>query len=262
MNIFWIHGGPGFNSNPEKNIINEKYKSKGASVFFWQHPSKMRGDDACYNWDSYISDLESKFKEFIETHKKVTIVAHSHGAFCSLYLIKKYEKHINKIIWSAGSVSMYSTLKNIYSFVGNDYEKQNLNEEALKCKSISNDSNVTMNTMLENANLLLGNQNYFTYYWSNLELMSQYLEFMQDDWSIDLESFTGTVSTQPEDILDMETKIETTLIYSSGEQVILNDIELEYAKKIFKNYKLEYFATNGHFPHLECQEKFLELVLD
>ena len=260
MNIFWTHGGPGFNARPETHLLKNRFIENNFDVHFWNHPSKQRGDDTEDNWQSYIDHLENDFLRYCAKCGPCTLVAHSFGAKVSLHLIDKYPELINSIVWISGNTYFLNTLKNIFRFIAQDYKAQGLFAKSQKLIDVLSMEESTHADFLEKIGLVLENENFNQYYWTNKVAMSSYYPFFTEEWAIDMNCFMGVVTSMPINIDPCQIDIPTLACYGKDEVVINNSFEQNVVKSLFKNHKIVTFDDCSHFLHIENLNEFLKLL--
>ena len=256
MNLFWIHGGPGYNSRPEELLLGSQLKESFTNVMFWNHPSQLRGDEASNTWPEYRSHLEQAFKSFVEQHGETLVVGHSFGAYSSIPVIKKYNHRIKGIVWIAGTTDLLNVLKNIFSFVKEDYLEHGQDDLAKKVSLSLELENPQVSDFMNNLELAIMNENFANYYWTNKEAMAKFYPLMLDEWGFDLDCFIGVTNSLQELEVKPLTNTPTLLCYGEEDVVINNRYELVRAKNMFPNSSEVMFKDCSHFPHLEKNSEF------
>ena len=80
--IVYVHGGPGFNSNPEKNLLGEALGiGDSQEVHYWNEPSRLRGTASdAVTIQTCAASLESLLLDcYNRTGLGSIVVAHSFG---------------------------------------------------------------------------------------------------------------------------------------------------------------------------------------
>lgn len=262
MNLFWVHGGPGYNSRPEELLIGERLREIFSDVLFWNHPSSLRGDEVTNTWFEYNSSLDSAFKEFIEEKGSAILVCHSFGAFSSVPIIKKYHDKIKGVVWISGTTDMQSVFRNIFSVIREDYIENSNAEAAEKIKKTLDLKNPQCDDFLRNLEPVLMNENFSHYYWTNKEAMGKFYPLMLNEWGFDLDCFVGVTSTLKEVEINQISDLPNLLCYGEDELIIDSYDEMVRAKKLFNNISVVTFSNCSHFPHLENDNKFINLLKD
>lgn len=261
-NIFWIHGGPGFNSRNETLTLEPEFKKSGYNTFFWNHPSHLRGSDKSYNWTEYIKDLSEKFESFIDEYGSTVLICHSFGARCSIELLHKFSHRIDKIVWISGALDMLKAFYNIYSFTMLDYAVLKKPEIAGKLKSMLSEDSITMDQYLNEVELVLTNERLALHYWKNHEVMMPYYGNLTEQWSIDPHCLIGVLGSL-EHRFDMRiSDIPLLDLRGKYEEVVDNDMELATTTQIFNSVITKEFVNSSHFLHLEEQAQFLSALAE
>lgn len=261
-NIFWIHGGPGYNAKPEAELLNNSLKSFGLKTYFWNHPSEQRGDITNNTWDEYIFHLEESFLLHTKENGPCFIVAHSFGARSSLPLIHKYEHLIQGVVWISSGTSMLETFKNIFRFISEDYLERGILEKGALLKGALEIHSMKAKDCLSYLPVVAENENFIQYYWTNKEKIGSYYGCFVDEWAIDMTCFSGVVSTMPDHIEEVETTLPTLILCGENEVVVNNDYEIGVARRVFKNCRVHLLENSSHFLHIEEEEKFTQLLAE
>ena len=262
MNLFWIHGGPGYNARPEFLLLDEKIKGKGLTPYYWAHPSALRGDKTENSWQEYSDDLESSFLSHVEKNGPSVLVCHSFGARCSLELIEKYGALIKGVVWIAGATSIIEIFKNLYRLMSEDYQENGLSEKVNLLQNVLEMKDAKLSDYLSQIGVVTEESKFLQYYWTNKELMNSYYPLFVDQWAIDMECFMGVITSMPLTLPKVETNIPALVIWGENEVVVNNSYEENIAGSIFKNQKSVFIDDSSHFPHVENESEFMNELIN
>ncbi|MFW5888007.1 MAG: hypothetical protein ACOCUH_04345, partial [Bacteriovoracia bacterium] len=63
--FLFLHGGPGFNSEPERNLLRPQFEASGHDFIAWDEPSSLRGTlQQGYPWQNLLNSA----KDFIRNN--------------------------------------------------------------------------------------------------------------------------------------------------------------------------------------------------
>src|SRR5665647_1801039 len=99
MKYIFVHGGPGLNSNPERNILKPLIEVQGHELLFWNEPSLLRGQicDQDHAYQYWLNSL-SNFIIKNSGQEQVAIIAHSFAAFAINDILPEVGTKIGKLI--------------------------------------------------------------------------------------------------------------------------------------------------------------------
>ncbi|HLE12420.1 MAG: hypothetical protein A2504_01420 [Bdellovibrionales bacterium RIFOXYD12_FULL_39_22] len=250
MNIVYLHGGPGRNSNAEEQLLKNKISSAlnldQSNIFFWHEPSVNRG----YKHSS-LSPYEAWFdsaKNSI-THKNTILIAHSFAAIAALSLCQELSSSIKKLILIAPAIDIFHVDKMIFSLVANIKNSDFLKNARSDFFNLDAFLQVADYPHLER------------HYWANKLAMEQYwsINSSSPQWQFDVTSFIGvrqTLNVQ----LPSNINTPTMAIYGAHDEVVNFHHQNNLIKKIASNYKSVIFANSAHFPSLEESDHFIHTL--
>ena len=264
MNVLFFHGGPGLNSNPEKNILTEKFSTNGYSLKCWNEPSVLRStnkNNQEVTYENYLNSAENFLLENYDGNPQI-IIGHSFGVHAVLHLAKTQPQKIKQIVVVASNLSVQDTDLNTFSFSAADFEKHQESENAKSLLSI-----IDQYTGLFDENTQKGftivsqNPRLFNSYWYNKELMPQFLShYTSPEYTLDVESYFTIRKTWNEHENNEKSSIPVIAIYGKHDIIVTNQKERLIVKEKFLNANFYEFEYSSHYPHIEETDELLHLL--
>lgn len=109
MKILYFHGGPGLNSNPEKNLLLSRFKKRGFDPKFYNEPSLLRPNGPPFKEDKAFQNYLDCAEEFLLQHYNKTpliLIGHSFGAHPVCHLIKRHPEKIASVVFISTNLSL------------------------------------------------------------------------------------------------------------------------------------------------------------
>ncbi|HTM97395.1 MAG TPA: alpha/beta hydrolase [Pedobacter sp.] len=261
MKVLFYHGGPGLNSNPEKEILTGEFKAKGYQLICWNEPSSLRstGLDIQYSFQHYLLNAE----EFLISNYNGTpliIIGHSFGAQICVYLSQKHPSKIKQIILVSSNLAVKNTDLNTFSFIAadlveHDDENAKIMDDVIQKYTGTFDENTQLGFSIAGQNPRL-----FDYYWHNKPLMHQFLaHYTSPNYVLDVNAYFQIRKTWFE-LKAQKSAILVTAVYGKHEQVVSNLVEQKKAREYFNRIEFHDFHHSAHYPHVEEADLFLQLL--
>lgn len=244
MNFLFIHGGPGLNSNPERNLFKNSF-SEGDKIYFWDEPKNATYEISC-------EDLAKTILSFSE---ELTVIAHSFGAFILNEVLPLIEHKLCKIILLSPVSSLPDLDRKLIQSVADSSEN-------LKIFLNSFDESVSFSETRYNHLLIAaGSPDLAPQYWHKKHLMSGYFQYMQgDQYQFDLGNFKSIRETCAEIKIHNETEVPTEIIYGLHDPFI-NYEDKNFIGQFYRNSTIHLFTESAHYAHIEEMDKFLGTVV-
>ncbi len=270
MNLIYFHGGPGLNSNPEKNILKKLYASYGVNLILWNEPSIQRNDNLLdRSSNAFISYLESAEAFFLskisELNTSVGIIGHSFGSYPLCYLANKYPKLITQLFIISSDLALPFADINMMTISVNDFEKLEDYTKAEELKEVLKYYSGSFDTNTKKGfELLLQNPNLFNNYWNDKNAMQEFLGFYTEpDFAIDINNFFNvrkglfwghiTLKNNP---------LPITAFFGKHDKIISENDEIKILTQFFSNLKIVRLDQSAHYSHIEEKEKVLAFMIE
>ena len=264
MHILFFHGGPGFNSNPERHLFFPLLEERGIRIEGWDEPSPLRPDGYQFTMnDTYSNALKSAESFFLnqtDNSEPVCLLCHSFGANVGTYLARKYEDKIKKIIFITPGLAVQDADLKILKIGRDDYKDHDLSAYQELNEIIADYTGKFDENTIRGFQHIARNPRFFQYYWTDTEKMQEYFQYFADPgFSFDLETFFHTrksfFTTDNGQI-----NVPAACIFGSEDPVISADITIQQVRKMFVKSNIYHIDGTGHYPHIECADKCLDII--
>ncbi len=264
--VFFIHGGPGFNSVAESEILSPLLRSKNKRVVFWNEPSfegvesPSKSNNAFNYWcESLISSLDELGEENIH------LIAHSFAVQPVLHLHAELKNRISRLTIISPVTNLNQAYRNILKIAENDFTISSPEKALLLSELHQKNKKFYDEAIQKGLALAAEDPTLFLNYWCNKEVMNHFFEiWSQAQVGLKMDSFEKVISSMerfslpevPEAIL-----ITTKIAYGEKDPVATYLDQNEPTSTIFKNSVSRVFKNSGHFTHLEEAQEFLDWAL-
>lgn len=259
MSLFFIHGGPGFNSKPEENLLKNEFLKLDNEVHFWNEPSTKRGATGSVNFEKTLED----FTVFFEAHStsRNILIAHSFGAFTLLHLKESLLKKISQLILISPILNLRALDENIVSLAINESTKLGNTDKAkelAKQKEQFTDKydihrfNTTLNALVS-VDLL-------SFYWFNKENMKNYQSFFKEEYEFDIGNFQNIRMSIENEKLSRKIDIPTLILSGEHDQISHGKDMDSLIANCFSRHEIAKLANSAHYPHMEEIRAFFDIV--
>lgn len=259
-----IHGGPGFNSEPERNILKPYLESQGHRVYLWNEPSVLRSEGARFESANAYDNLLKSSNEFLadvcrkelnyEVQCQVTIIAHSFGVHAATYLAQRNEKVIKRLILISPTLNIEKAESNILKIAHGGLIQQENYDAALKLEALLPQVKENFDSIkIQAFTIASGYQLLFLNYWVDHQLMGQYFAYLTGNYQFDAQGFFAVRMSMPLVAKKLKSKIKvpTQVYFGTADPVVDIKSEQEYLKRYFKNLKIEILDGSKHYSHIE-----------
>lgn len=275
--LFFIHGGPGLNSEPENQLLKPYLDSKQYTSYFWNEPSKLRSPPRQNNYKtklkvegiSYSDTLKSLYSYFkgicnleksVEGNCKITVIAHSFGTVLAKELLLAFPQNIKKLILIAPVYNLNLADKQILKLAAKGLINESKVEYGEKILALLPKLNTAFDAnKIQAFNIALQYTSLFSHYFHSQVNLNRYFSYLANDYQFDLDNFFNIRITMPKISIDrLEIPIEEKISVHAyfGETDPISNMEQQYPilKKTFKNLKITRVPHAGHFVHLEAMD--------
>lgn len=262
--IVFLNGGPGFNSEAERNILTPYFYSKGHEAFFWDEPSQLRprteNQPAGITFDYATEDASLFIKKIcddkyaLQLPCELTLVGHS---FAIHYVVRLSEMHrdsIKKLILISPAINIEDPDKNIFNLAVKGLIDEGHPEASAELAALIPGVGEAFDQTKMQAFILASQYaSLFLNYWGDLNLMQQYFSYLKGEFSFDANAFFSIRQTLPLVNKDPSTKIfiPTQIYFGDADPVVLIDQQLPLLKKYFTSFDIHILAGARHYSHIE-----------
>jgi proline iminopeptidase len=262
--VLYFHGGPGFNSHPEKNLLSEKLIEAGFQPAFWHEPSQLRPNGPGFRAEEAFQNYIEHAAAFLLEESKdgpVVLVGHSFGAHPLVHLANRHPEKISQLVYVAPGLDIYAADLNIFRFTKKDFEEHGDEQRSKAFTQLIDAHTPAFDENTEKGfQLVLENPRFIQYYWKNAQRMQEFLSFFQEEeYQLDIESFFSVRRsfTRPE---LKKASIPTLVIFGAGEIVVSKDAEWKLLNEAYSNLKSYVFQDSAHYPHIEETDRFVKTL--
>jgi pimeloyl-ACP methyl ester carboxylesterase len=264
MDLLFVHGGPGFNSQPERVILSEKLKKNDMNAYFWDEPSSMRGQGSPFRTKNAYENWLGSLGNAISNQRPRIVAAASFGACALLHLLgSKHRPNFNpaRIVLVGPTFDLNRVFKRMMTLAEGDLNATNP-EVSRRIRDYRSASRSLWDTsMREGLNLVWTDQALLTHYFVDAEIMRAWAEAMASPpYALDFESqaavmddFVGYEASLPKD----KFTIPVSVIAGSKDPVYDEAEVKAMMQRHFEDFSCRRIERAGHFAHLERSEEFV-----
>jgi pimeloyl-ACP methyl ester carboxylesterase len=262
--IVFLNGGPGFNSEPERNILGPYLNSKGHESFFWNEPSELRPKKESLvvgNAFELATEDASLFLKKICEDKynrnlpcELTLVAHSFAVHHAVRLAEEHAKTIKEIILISPAINVKDADTNIFLVAVKGLIDEGHPEVSAELAAMIPELEEGFDKAKIQAFMLATQYAaIFTNYWSDLNLMQHYFSYLKEEFSFDFKGFFAVRESMPLVNKDPSSKISipTQVYFGECDPIVLADQQLPLLKKYFASFDTHMLAKTKHYSHIE-----------
>jgi pimeloyl-ACP methyl ester carboxylesterase len=265
--IVFLHGGPGLNSEPERNMLGPYLKNLGHEGYFWNEPSEQRPEEVFYHEisfqranesaDRYIQDLCEEKKEN-GLACEVTLVAHSFAVHHAVRLALSQKEVIKEIILISPALNIKDVDINLLQLAVGGLKDEGQFETSHELAQMIPSLNEAFDSKKIQA-FALGSKyaGLFLNYWSDHALMQRYFSYMIGNFSFDIKGMFEVRATMPLVKADPFEQIEipTRVYFGEIDPVTKVHEQISNLDKYFSHLEVSVLSGIRHYPHLEAMEK-------
>ena len=254
--VVFVHGGPGLNSNPEKNLISQIYEQSGLEIHFWNEPRELQTDDPYTFVKSSLIDYINSF------NAPVTLLAHSWGCRLVIDCINEIESNVNGACFISPAVDFKNADRKICKL-----GKEILNNQKASTEKIKKFLAVKTDDLDEIRFEALAEafcSNYFVKNFINEENMKGYFQYLTDENEFrasDMISIRRSMELAPTSPT-RRVKLPTTAIFGKLDPIFTKSSESKVLEEVFSNLKPIELEDQSHYCHIEKPEIVLKEILN
>lgn len=264
IDLLFIHGGPGLNSNPEREILSQLLDDRKLSYYFWDEPSELRASKVIFDEKKAFTNCLHSLHQAISEHKPKTIAASSFGGLLVLNYLSQFPIEDTNILFIGPTFDLDSAFKKMMTISENDFAKNEpgkaskLSELRKGIKELWDDSTQKGLALAWENPLLL------SHYFENSEIMMKWAQSLSDpQFAQDPKSQNAILmelKCLPE-IKEFDFKGHVKLFNGHKDPVVDPIATRQVLTRYFSSFEEEVVSDAGHFPHLENPEAFIQAIL-
>lgn len=266
--IFFIHGGPGFNSEPERQILNEVLQSAGLGVYFWDEPSRQRDGKGPIPFDdnhAYSNWLKS-LSECLKTRSPKVVVAASFGGIAALDLIaQKALGDDCQVVFLAPTLDLGAAFKRMMILSEQDFasDQPKIAEQIRQHRQKT--SRFWDEEMQRGMQLTYQNPHLLHHYFVSDQAKQAWVKSLSKE---PYQMAPSEMNAVLNDFAKKEApkgakefrKLAASVYYGSRDPVFNREETNSILRKFFSAVNFKEFTNSGHFPHLEKPDEFTSLI--
>jgi pimeloyl-ACP methyl ester carboxylesterase len=265
--IVFLHGGPGLNSEPERNMLGPYLKDSGHEGYFWNEPSEQRHEELFYHEISFQRANESAnryIQDLCEEKKdnglkcELTLLAHSFAVHYAVRLALSQKEVIKEIILISPALNIKDVDINLLQLAVGGLEDEGHFETSHELAQVIPYLNEAFDSKKMQA-FSLGSKyaGLFLNYWSDHVLMQRYFSYMVGNFSFDIKGMFEVRASMPLVNADPFEQIEipTRVYFGEIDPVTKINEQMPLLNKYFSHLEVRALSGIRHYPHLEAMEK-------
>ncbi len=262
--IVFLNGGPGFNSEPERNILGPHLNSQGHEAFFWNEPSELRPKKESLSvgnaFELATEDASLFLKKICEDKYtrnlpcELTLVAHSFAVHHAVRLAEKHATTIKEIILISPAINVEDADKNIFLVAVRGLIDEGHPEVSAELAAMIPTSKESFDEAKIQAFMLATQySSIFTNYWSDLILMQHYFSYLNGEFGFDFKGFFAVRESMPLVNKDPSFKISipTQVYFGESDPIVLAEQQLPLLRKYFSSFDTHILTGAKHYSHIE-----------
>ncbi len=265
MKVVFIHGGPGLNGNPERELLVAPYGSAGLELLAWDEPSSLRPEGAPFQAErAWPAWLESALA-FVEQHAQagpVTLMTHSFGAWVGWEIARERPQLVERVVYVAPALSTAQDHKNTLSHArdafgaAGDEARSAQMSGILDAYSGSFDDNTRAGWLLA-----LECAGIFDAYWCDKERMAAYLAHYAGAYGLDVPSFLGVSAGRPAEPAPGTSEVPASVIWGAQERIVDRALSAAHLRARHASLSEHTLQDAAHYPHIERADEVLRICL-
>lgn len=278
LNYFFVHGGPGLNSSPEKSLLAPQFKAAGLSLSFWDEPSRSRGTHEVFEGTStgpakcaspyraWVLSLErALLTEASKIRGKIHVISHSFSALPTLEIVRRNPDVFASLTFLAPASSLLDTYKNLLRVAARDFKLAAPEKSAL-LENLIRDTRAVMDDALKRGlELAFQDPALLPQYFADQTRFSEAMTAFQAPGAApDFESLFSVLADfknhETENLLDSPLPIRTRVLFGELDPLCPSSTELGRFQKCFTHLTHHILAGASHYLHLDQTENFIALL--
>lgn len=256
MKFIFIHGGPGLNSEPESNLIEKYFETKGLSIDFWNEPKNL-------SIDHPLNELKEDLKKFIlDKEENVNLIGHSFGAKLLLETLPDVMQKVDSICIISPAIDMIAGEQYVFD-MAQELLKKNDQEKAIELSELIGKLKDEVDTIRIEALKLAVASGYFMNYFTDSKAFETYFSYLQGDYAFNLENFLKVRPHINKTLPDLSGYNGKSIVFFGKEDPAFKvENELPILKKYLPEINVKEMEGMRHYPHIERKNQLLDYYFD
>ena len=260
MRALYFHGGPGFSSNPEKQLLQGACARADVDLRLWNEPSAQRPAGPPFRavraFENYLEQAERFLLENCGGGQ-VALVGHSFGAHPVRHLAAKHPEKLAKVLYVCPALSLGDSDKNIFGIGLRDFESHGDDRHRQLQRVLDQHTGKFDANTLAGFQLVAQNPRLFDYYWHDRARMTEFFQHNQGpEHGLDLGGFVAVRSSTFEVGAD-GSSVPAAVIFGALDVVVSKAAELAIARRGHRQLKVLDFEQSAHYPQIEETDRFI-----
>ncbi|TZF83012.1 alpha/beta hydrolase [Pedobacter sp. BS3] len=261
--IIFYHGGPGMNGNPERHLLTEPLKKAGFELLCWDEPSSLRPGGYPFEPEKAFENYRLSAAEFLNSHASnedpAIVIIYCFSSYIINHLIATHAERIKLLCIISPDFHIEKSERSIFNNLLNEFRLHQETGKASQMEEIIANYSGKYDANTEKGWELAASCPYlFNFYWHDEQLMQQYLQYYQDEYSIDPESFFNVRAQISEPAF--KTDIPAVVIYGKHDRIISIPDEIKAIHEYLSNVEIVELEHAGHYPHIEETDKVISVI--
>lgn len=264
--LVFVHGGPGLTTVPERRWFGSDLDAAGIPSVFWNEPSRTRPEGPPFQTERAFSRAVETLAKVVEDLEDIVWVAHSCGIHYVLALPEHQLAKTRHAVLVAPSFALREGIRQIAVLAATDFREHEPEKAARLEQLLSVSTALFDDAMADAAQLALSDATLLTHYWQDPAAMARFMSMWQEPGAaLDPECFFAVLrdlSPSWHDDLSHLSRVNAPAIVVFGDRdpIVDSALAMTFASDIFSTAESRTMPHAGHFPHLEHQEPFLEIL--
>lgn len=251
----FVPGGPGANSNPEKNLLETFYKQNNLNFIFWNEPTDLSANDA-------YRDIVDSLTNFVKKqNKKVVLVGHSFGCQLIIDSLSKFENEVLGTIFLSPALALEKADFKIVDLAISLF-KSHSPKSAQELERIKVGLDNSFNQEKKEALSLAFTSGHFALNFIEPENFNEYFSY-----------FSGEFSFRPTDYMKIRESfakyksntfrradLPNMTIVGENDPIFPIDHVKHSLVESVNDLSIEIIKKSSHYPHIENREEVIELI--
>ncbi|GAA4313265.1 alpha/beta hydrolase [Compostibacter hankyongensis] len=256
-------GGPGFNANPELQLLKEEYAEAGLDLLCWHEPSRQRPQGYPYSGENAFRHYLNSAEQFLTAHYEdvpLVLFGHCFGTHAVRYLMSAHPEKIACSVLVTPDFCLGKTDRNLLRLVMEDYRKHG-DERAGALQVILDSYTGTFDTNTEAGfQLVAQNPRLFIYYWPDETQMLRFVQhYSGPEYAVDATGFFDVRRSWFE-AASGPSSIPVLTLYGKHDAIISVEDEIKNLPRYFTRLRIEDVPDTGHYPHIESSGSVLSRI--
>jgi pimeloyl-ACP methyl ester carboxylesterase len=267
LKALFIHGGPGFNSQPELKILGPALKKVGVTLSGFDEPSSFRPAQNDVSEPRAFQRVVTALTKTLSSQSFDLIFAHSWGIYPLIKALQDPKvSRPNKIVLISPILDLYEAHKYLAETAASDLDSIDTEKAAAIRKKLQMSQTFFDQELQEALQLGLAAPNLLSHFWCNANAAGAYFgSLTSPEYQVDIQNFFQILA----DFSLEENKYPSVFSDTTNYQVIIGEKDA-YPERAFALGRLgelvPSFTTTiiqgaNHYPHIEKPNEFIEAVL-